>query len=126
MRRGAITCSEETNLRDIAQIMVVNRVRYCAVINQQHEIRGLISSDSIVRAFGEDICSVKAKDILTPDSMVTTTPGTSLTEAIAIMRDRKIEHLIVVSDRPKSKAVLGILCAKEIVARMANRKERME
>jgi predicted transcriptional regulator len=41
MRRGAITCSEETSIRDIAQIMVVNQVRYCVVSNLEHEVIGI-------------------------------------------------------------------------------------
>lgn len=123
MHRGAITCSEETSLCDIAQIMVVNRVRYCAVINNQHELKGLITADSILNALGKDICLVRAKEILGLESVITTTAATPLGEAIALMNSRRIEHLIVVSGRPGSKAVLGILCSGEIVSRMAKRKE---
>ncbi len=123
MRRGAITCSEEMSLRDIAQIMVVNQVRYCAVINSNHEVRGLISADSIIDAFGRDLDLTRAKDILHPHSIITATAGTSLREAIAVMNRHKIEHLIVIADPPESKAVLGLLCAGDIITKMAKREE---
>ena len=52
MRKGAITCGEETSTREVAQIMMVNATHYCVVINQQREVVGIISSRSILKAFG--------------------------------------------------------------------------
>ena len=66
---------------------------------------------------------VKAKDILIPYTF-TITPSTPLKEAIQLMDKRKIEHLIVVSDRPGSKAILGLLHIEDIVDRMAQDEER--
>jgi len=126
MRRGAITCSEETSLRDIAQIMVVNRVRYCVVINSNHEVRGLISADSIIESFGEDLDLTKAKNVLQPLSVFAATSGSPLRKAIATMNEHKTEHLIVIADQPGSQAVLGILFASDIIARMAKRDEEVE
>ncbi len=118
MRKGAITCGEETSVRDVAQIMVVNSTRYCVVINQGHEVLGIISARSILNAFGRDLDQVRAKDILAPYTF-TITPNTPLKEAIHLMDKRKIEHLIVVSDRPGSKAILGLLHVEDIVDKMA-------
>jgi CBS domain-containing protein len=123
MRRGAITCSEETSLKDIAQIMIVNQVRYCVVINKLHEVRGLISANSIIDAYGNDLENVKARDILKPEALITTTMDSPIEEAIDLMGRVKTEHLVVLSDRPGSRAVLGILYAGDIVAAMAGRTE---
>jgi predicted transcriptional regulator len=118
MRKGAITCSEETSIREVAQIMVVNSTHYCVVINHNHEVLGIISSRSILKAFDRDLEQTRAKDILIPYNF-TITPATPLKEAIQLMDKRKIEHLIVVSDRPGSKAILGLLHVEDIVDRMA-------
>ena len=118
MRRGAMTCNEEMSVRSVAQIMVVNRLRYCVVINKQCEVKGIISADSILRAYGKDIDTVRARDILESYSFATT-PATSLPEAIALMTKKKIEHLIIVGDPPRNRSVLGILHASDIVGRMA-------
>ncbi len=118
MRRGAITCTEDTSVTEVAQIMFVNRVRYCVVVNRQHEVMGIISADSILRAYGRDFGTTRAKDILYPYSLVTT-PSTPLKEAIGLMCGKKVEHLIVVSDRPGSKAVIGILSSRDIIRKMA-------
>jgi len=124
MRRGAITCSEETSLRFVAQIMMVNRIRYCVVTNKDHEVVGLISADNIINAFGRDFDQTRAKDVLIPNTIVTVTTLTSLKEAVAFMAKKKIEHLIVVSERAESKAVIGMLCSADIIARMARRQEQ--
>jgi predicted transcriptional regulator len=118
MRRGAITCTEETTLQEVAQIMVVNSIRYCVVINQKHEVVGIISTRSLLKGFQRDMARTTAKDILLPYTF-TITPSSSLKEAIALMSQRKIEHLIVVSDRPGSKAILGLLHAEDIISKMA-------
>jgi signal-transduction protein with cAMP-binding, CBS, and nucleotidyltransferase domain len=123
MRKGALSCSEDTSVREVAQIMLVNSTHYCVVINQSHEVLGIISARSILKAFGKDLRQAKAKDILVPYTF-TITPSTPLREAIQLMDKRKIEHLIVVSDRPGSKAILGLLHVEDIVDRMAQDEER--
>ena len=118
MKRGAITCSEEASVREVAQIMVVNRIRYCVVVNQKHEVLGIISARSILRAFGRDLDTTKAKDILLPYT-ITITPSSPLSAATELMTKKRIEHLIVVSDRPDSKVVYGLLHGEDLVRAMA-------
>lgn len=118
MRRGAITCGENTSIRDVAQIMIVNRTRYCIVVNARHEVVGIISADSMLRAFGRDLDGTHARDILMLHS-VTVTPSTPLDDAITLMSKKRIEHLIVTNDFPGSKAVLGIVYSADIIKKMA-------
>jgi osmoprotectant transport system ATP-binding protein len=120
MRRGALTCTENTTIREVSQIMVVNRTRYCVVVNDRHEVTGIISARSILKAFGADLDKTRARDILLPYT-VTITPNSSLANAIELMVSKKIEHLVVVSDRPGSKAAFGILSAADLVRHMARR-----
>jgi predicted transcriptional regulator len=105
-------------VREVAQIMVVNRIGYCVVVNEKHEVVGIISPRSILKAFGMDLDSTKAKEILLPYT-ITITPRSPLSEAIELMNRKRIDHLIVVSDRPGSKAVYGILHGEDLVRAMA-------
>lgn len=123
MRRGAFTCTEDTTLRDVAQIMTLNNIRYCVVVNDQHEILGVISARSILRGFGKDLEQTRAGDILLPYT-VTITPNTPLKEAVDLMTRKRIEHLIVIPDRPGARAILGLLHAEDIVGKMAYGWER--
>jgi predicted transcriptional regulator len=123
MRKGAITCGEEASVREVAQILAVNSTRYCVVINQKHEVLGIVSARSILDAFGRDLDRTRAKDILVPHTY-TITPNTLLAEAVRLMDGKKVEHLVVVSDRPGSKAVLGMLHVEDIVDGMVRDLER--
>lgn len=118
MSKGAITCGEETTIREVAQILAVNSARYCVVTNKEHEVLGIISARSILKAFGKDLDQTTAKEILLPHTY-TISPSSPLSEAIQLMDKRKIEHVIVTSDRPGSKAVLGMLHVEDILSAMA-------
>jgi CBS domain-containing protein len=118
MRRGSVTCTPETSIQDVAQIMVVNRIRYCVVVDEKHQVKGIISSRSILKALGSDLEQTRAGDVLLPYT-ITITPGTPLRDAAHLMARKRIEHIIVVSDRPGSKAIMGLLHADDVIARMA-------
>jgi CBS domain-containing protein len=118
MRRGAITCTQETSIQEVAQIMVVNRIRYCVVVDEKHEVKGIISNRSILKALGSDLEKTTVKDVLLPYT-ITITPGTPLKDAADLMASKRIEHIIVISDRPGSKAIMGLLHAEDVIARMA-------
>jgi len=117
MRKGAVSCGEETSIKKVAQILAVNSTRYCVVTNKEHEVLGIISARSILKAFGKDLDHTPAKEILLPHTY-TISPNTPLSEAIRLMNRRKIEHIIVTSDRPGIKAVLGILHVEDILSAM--------
>ena len=118
MRHGAITCTLETPIKEVAQIMIINRVRYVVVVDEHNSVAGIISARSILKAWGKDLEKTTAKDVLLPYT-VTTTPETPLTDAIKMMQRRRIQHLVIVSDRPPQKRVMGILSASDIVRHMA-------
>jgi len=122
MSKGAISCGEETSIWEVAQILAVNSTRYCVVTNKKHEVLGIISARSILKAFGKDLDHTAAKEILVPHTY-TISPNTPLSEAIRLMDKKKIEHVIVTSDRPGSKAVLGMLHVEGILAAMVREED---
>jgi predicted transcriptional regulator len=117
MRHGAVTATMDTSVKEIAQIMVVNRIR-CVVITDDHgTVAGIISGRSILKAWGRDLDKTTAKDILLPYT-VTTTPETPLSEAVKMMQKRRIQHLVIVSEQPPHQRVVGILAAVDLVRYM--------
>jgi len=117
MRHGAVTCGLDTSVKEIAQIMVVNRIRYVVVTDDHGAVSGIISARSILKAWGQDLEQTTAKDILLPYT-VTTTPDTLLAEAIKMMQKRRIQHLVIVSDQAPHRRVVGILAAVDVVKHM--------
>lgn len=118
MRVGAVTCSLDTSVREIAQIMVVNRIRYVVVTDEHGSVVGIISARSLLKAWGKDLDQTLARDILLPYT-VTTTPDTPLAEAVKVMQKRRIQHLVIVSEQGSHKRVVGILSAVDLVRYMA-------
>jgi len=88
MRRGVITCSEETNLQEVAQIMVANSIRYCVVTNPNNEVKGFISTRLMLKGYKKDLEQGRAKDILLPYT-ITITPSSSLKEAVRVMNQKR-------------------------------------
>ncbi len=125
MRRGALTCAMDTSIKEVAQIMVVNRTRYVVVTDERNAVAGIISARSILKAWGKDLEKTKAKDVLLPYT-VTITPDTPLVDAIKEMQKRRIQHLVIVSERPPHKQAVGILSASDLVVHMARAKKTEE
>jgi len=117
MRHGAVTCSLDTSVKEIAQIMVLNRIRYVVVTDDHGAVSGIISARSLLKAWGKDLDKTAAHDILLPYT-VTTTPETPLSEAIRMMQKMRIQHLVIVSEKPPHKRVVGILAAVDLVRYM--------
>jgi CBS domain-containing protein len=118
MRLGAVTCPLDTPVKEVAQIMVVNRIRYVVVTGEHNAVAGIISARSILKAWGKDLDKTTAEDILLPYT-VATTPDTPLVDAIKMMQKRRIQHLVIVADHPIHKRVVGILSASDVVRHMA-------
>jgi predicted transcriptional regulator len=72
----------------------------------------------MLKGYKKDLEQGRAKDILLPYT-ITITPSSSLKEAVRVMNQKKIEYLIVVSDRPGSNAILGLVHAEDIISKMA-------
>ncbi len=118
MRHGAVTCSEDTPVREVAQIMVVNRTRYVVVVRETNEVVGIISARSMLKAWGKDIDRTPARALVLPYT-ITVTPQTPLQDAIRLMQSRRIQHLIVLNEKAPHTRVVGILSASDIVIHMA-------
>jgi CBS domain-containing protein len=118
MRHGAVTCTQDTSVKEVAQIMVVNRIRYVVITDDHGAVSGIISARSLLKAWGQDLDKTVARDILLPYT-VTTTPETPLAEAVKMMQKRRIQHLVIVNEQASHKRVVGILSAVDLVRYMS-------
>jgi CBS domain-containing protein len=117
-RSRMVACRVDTPAVQVAQIMVYHRVRYCLVENAQDEVVGIVVSRSLQRA--ADSPSTQAADVMLP--CVTITPDEPAAAAAAKMYRNRWQHLLVVSDRPGSSAVLGIVGATDLLRLLAPKK----
>lgn len=117
MHRGVITCHLQTPVKEIAKIMDANNVRSVVVTDDRGEVWGIVSLISILKAWGQDLETLTAEDILQPHT-ITISPESPIEEAVKLLQKKRIEHLVIVHPGLVRRAV-GILTTFDIVEHMA-------
>lgn len=117
MHRGVITCHLETSVRQLAKTMEANDVRSVVVTDDRGEVWGIVSIISILKAWGKDLDDLTAEDILQPYT-ITVSPEAPIEEAVKLMQQKRIEHLVIVHPGVVRRAV-GILTTFDIIEHMA-------
>ncbi len=120
LRVESVSCQADTSVIEVAQIMMVHRIRYCLVLNKKDELTGIVVARSLQRAAGPRLEQLTAEDVMLP--CVTVTAGVPVERAAAKMYLNHLQHLVVVSDRPGSNAVMGLVGATDILRHVSARK----
>ncbi len=116
--RIVVTIDEEATIGDAVELMHENGIGALLVVRETEEgskAVGLLTERDVIAALalGADPGRAKVKYYMTPwENVITVTPDTPLVEALKVMIDNGIRHLVVVSgDR-----VVGILSMRDICA----------
>lgn len=117
MHLGVITCRVDTSLCEIARMMIDNNVHSIVVLDEAGEVCGVISDLILMKAYSKDIVNMKAEDIV-KGCTVTISPNATLDEAVKVMTDKKIYHLVILSEPPFRRPI-GILAASDVVRELA-------
>jgi CBS domain-containing protein len=111
MTSPAITVREDATLRDVAEILVAQRVSGLPVLDADGALVGVISETDIVeKERGESSEARTAGEAMTAPA-VTIEPRRLVTEAARIMLREEVNHLPVVSDG----ALVGIVTRADLV-----------
>jgi CBS domain-containing protein len=103
MRRGVLSCRPETPIRDVARMMVANRVHAVVVDGirrsrggMEHLVWGVVTDlDLVGRVDVTDALRATAGDMSTTPAVVVA-PGDDLSQAARLMHDYDVHHLLVV------------------------------
>jgi CBS domain-containing protein len=117
MRRGVQTCRLETPVEEIAKVMAEKRAEVFIVVDVDGEAVGMITDWEVAGAYREDLAELRAERIMQPKAQVVA-PDTLVIEAVHIMRDRKVRHLLIKGEQRREVPV-GIISAMDIVRDMA-------
>lgn len=115
MTKNPVCCTPDTNLREIAQMMVENDCGCIPVVENQlskKPIGTITDRDITIRAFttGRNPIEMKVSDIMTM-GISTITPETSIQECADVMEDKKIRRVIVTDE---SGRCVGIVAQADI------------
>ena len=109
MTPGMIHCAPETPLETVAELMATRRVHAVAVggIAANHLVWGVIDSLDLVRALRDPEHHAFAEAI-SRQPAVSIEAGADLADAVALMDERSVAHLVVV-DRERPVGVISTL-----------------
>ncbi len=129
MERDLFTVEPDDIIELVADMMDWRKIRYTPVENDKGEFVGLISSRLLLRYFTQQYKGGKIKNALVRDIMIkdpiTISPDTSLSDALAIMKEHKIGSLPVVKDGE----LMGIITENQflrVTGRLMRRLEEEE
>jgi CBS domain-containing protein len=118
MHKGVTCCYPEEAVKSVAKMIQANQFRSVVVVHQTGEVWGLISILDLVRHWGEDLEKLTAEDIMRPYK-IDVDPQWPVERAIEIMRNRKIEHLIIIDPHAGPKRPIAILTSFDIILHMS-------
>lgn len=116
MHRGVITCSPETSVEEVAQIMATNHV-HAVVVSGLADGRawGVISDVDVLGVAAE--APERLAGTCAGTKLVTIAPEEPLEAAAEIMREHEISHVLVVD--PERELPVGIVSTLDIVGVVA-------
>ncbi len=117
MHRGVPTCHPDTPLADVVRQMASGRNDAVAVVDEDGDVVGLITDLDVVQRYTDDVAQVRAEQVMRPKANVVA-PDTLVIEAVHIMLDRGVRHLLI-KGAERREVPVGILSAVDVVRDMA-------
>ena len=119
MTEGVVSCSPDTPLREVAALMVENRIHSVVVYEGGPERAWRIVSDiDLVNAANADMDREQASEVAaTP--VVTVTPDARLGRVAQLMAEYQTAHLVVVD--PGSGRPVGVISSLDLARTLAER-----
>jgi len=119
--RNVITCTPDTEIKDLAKIMKEKNIGSMIITNDKNHPIGIITDSDLRKkiATGEFPITAKAKEIMT-SPVFTLPPNITATEAIIEMMKRNIRHLVLTEDGTNNSPLFGIVSEHDVLVLHGN------
>ncbi|RLC67419.1 MAG: hypothetical protein DRI48_02365 [Chloroflexi bacterium] len=110
--KGVILCKPNTPLQEVVRVMADTEIH--AVMVTEHEGEppvGVVSHTDVIARYGEDLTSIQARDVMTPN-VISISEDATVEEAAKKLLESHIHRLLVVDE---SGDPLGILSTTDII-----------
>jgi len=121
MHKGVIGCKPSTPLDEVIRIMADTNVQVLVVTGPDEEALGTVSQMDLLSYYGQDHKGLKARDVMS-GKVIAVPPELTLQEAIQIMVERSISHLVVSVHGDAGLRALGVLTTGHIIKEMRGSK----
>jgi CBS domain-containing protein len=127
MHVGVITCSPDTPADDVAGAMAAHDVSALVVVDADGYAVGLISRTDLVNAtfvqpYLRHWRGLSAHHLMS-SPVISVREDTSVEQAIALIRERKIHRVVVTIAEGSRQRPIGILSVTDVVARLGQVEE---
>jgi len=117
MQNPVIAISEEAEIPEAANLMVINGLRRLVVVNEAHHVIGIITQTDIIKNLSIDsFISFKKIEQIMNRRIISVTQEDSLSKIISLMSEKRIS-CVPVLDRKKP---VGIVAERDITRAIAN------
>ncbi len=103
-----VTLSIESDLQEAFNLMQTYRISGLPVVDQDHYLVGIITNRDV--KYQTDL-TLKVRDVMTKENIVTSSPDTDLDKAKKILLENRVEKLPIVDQQNK---LVGLITIKDI------------
>ncbi len=103
-----VTLSIESDLQEAFNLMQTYRISGLPVVDQDHYLVGIITNRDV--KYQTDL-TLKVRDVMTKENIVTSSPDTDLDKAKKILLENRVEKLPIVDEQNK---LVGLITIKDI------------
>jgi CBS domain-containing protein len=95
-----LTVTSSSSVLEAVRRMNQQRVGALVVVDEQHRLVGMFTERDVLRLVGalQDVSSIMIRDVMTRE-VITVTHETDVEEVSEMMRQRRVRHLPVLSER---------------------------
>jgi CBS domain-containing protein len=117
MKIGVPTCTPETRLDEIANVMI-REATDAVIVMDEYGACGVVSQTDLVKAFPRHWQSLVAKDVMT-ERILSITPDVDVLAAAHMMIDEKVHQVFVMHEHPGPSRPSAVITMRAIVREMA-------
>jgi len=119
MVEGVITCRADTTLQEVAALLDDAEISALVVVDDRGVAVGVISQMDVIKYYGQDIRSKRARDVLAEREMkemvVSVAPGDHVEKAVRLMLDKDIHRVFILDEAGRP---AGVVSAGDVIRDM--------
>lgn len=116
MRSPVIAVSEETEIPEVANLMVINSLRRLVVVDGEHKVIGIVTQTDIIKNLSiNSFISFKKVEQIMNRNIISVDEKDRLSKAVSLMAKNRISCILVM----KGKKPLGIITERDITKAIA-------
>lgn len=106
--RKPITLNENISIKQAAKVMKGENVGSIIIVDENNRPLGIVTERDIVRAVADGVPLDSSISTIMTKGLITITPDKDVTEALLIMYQNNIRHLVVVNNNGELLGVISI------------------